>query len=101
MPTRNISCTYCGVKGEIEVFDLNEGIPLSKIFKYLGNNPFSGHMHYQCPACGIVLLVNPLDVLGDEAFSGVLEDTSSASQLLVKWILGFDQARMDEMTHSH
>jgi len=86
MPTRDICCMRCRLKGEIEVFDLNGATPLSKIFKHLGNNPFSGHMHYQCPACGIVLLVNPLDVLGDVAIKGVPAASFSKNKPLMQWI---------------
>jgi len=65
MPTREIACAYCGKLGKIDVWGLNEDIPSSEMFKYLGHNPFSGHMHFQCPACTIVSLVSPLSVLGN------------------------------------
>jgi hypothetical protein len=94
MPTRDICCMHCSLKGGIEVFDLNGDIPPSKIFKRLGNNPFSGHMHYQCPACGIVLLVNPLDVLGDVAVKGVPEASFSQNKPLMQWIF-----RAERMMH--
>jgi hypothetical protein len=65
MITREISCTYCGREGQIEVPGLPETIPESKLFKHLGHNPWSGDLHYQCPGCRIVLLVKPMDVLDE------------------------------------
>ncbi|MDQ5985928.1 MAG: hypothetical protein CSYNP_01646 [Syntrophus sp. SKADARSKE-3] len=70
MPTRFIHCNYCGQDGEIEICDLEAGVPESKIFKYFGHNPFSGHMHFRCPACEIILLVHPIAVLGEEPLEG-------------------------------
>jgi len=69
MPTRIIHCTFCGLSGEIEIRDLEAHDPQAEVFKHLGHNPFSGHMHFRCPACGIVLLVNPIDVLGEKPLS--------------------------------
>ncbi|MBI4632578.1 MAG: hypothetical protein HY742_01615 [Deltaproteobacteria bacterium] len=66
MPTRAIACTNCGIKGEIEVRGLSSGVSPAKMFRHLGHNPFSGHMHYQCPACEIVLLVDPMAILADD-----------------------------------
>jgi DNA-directed RNA polymerase subunit RPC12/RpoP len=85
MPTKDITCTYCGQSGEIEVSGLNRGTPLSKIFRHLGHNPFSGDMHYQCPACGIVLLVSPLDVLNDVVNQGLPEASFSVNKAPMKW----------------
>lgn len=89
MPTRDICCMQCGLNGEIEVFDLNGDTPRSRIFKHLGNDPFTGRMHYECPACGIVLKVNPLDVLRDTAINGVPEASISDSPLM-QWIFRAD-----------
>jgi len=63
MMTRTMICLRCGIEGEIEVQGMNSGKTSSLIFKHLGHNPFSGHLHYQCPACEIVLLVDPMTVL--------------------------------------
>lgn len=63
MRTKTIICQRCGIEGEIEVPGLNSDIPTSRIFRHLGHNPFSGHLHYQCPACEIVLLVDPMTIL--------------------------------------
>ena len=56
-------CIYCGFKGVLEMPGASDGLPVSRIFKYLGDNPYSGHMHYQCPSCEIVMLVDPADFL--------------------------------------
>ncbi|HLA28654.1 MAG TPA: hypothetical protein VJZ49_12250 [Syntrophales bacterium] len=63
MMTRTMICLRCGIEGEIEVQGMNSGKTSSLIFKHLGHNPFSGHLHYQCPACEVVLLVDPMTVL--------------------------------------
>lgn len=67
MPTRAIVCLNCGSKGEIEVRGVNDTVSPARIFRHRGHNPFSGHMHFQCPACKIVLLVDPMAVLADDA----------------------------------
>lgn len=63
MMTKTIVCQHCGIKGEIELPGMNGDTPSSPIFRHLGHNPFSGHLHYQCPVCEIVLLVDPLTVI--------------------------------------
>jgi hypothetical protein len=65
MVTREISCTYCGREGLMEVPGLQETIPESQLFRQPGYNPWSGDLHYQCPGCRIVLLVKPMDVLDE------------------------------------
>lgn len=65
MMTRTIVCQRCGIEGEIEVPGLNGDTPSSPIFTHVGHNPYSGHLHYQCPVCEIVLLVDPMAVLED------------------------------------
>ncbi len=72
MMTRTIICHSCGIEGEIEIQGINNDVEPSRIFRYLGHNPFSGHIHYQCPACGMVLLVNPMTLLQ----SGKISDFS-------------------------
>jgi len=64
MPAKEIVCAYCGTCGEIDVWGMNTGLSSSVMFQYLGHNPFSGHMHFQCPVCEIVSLVSPLSILG-------------------------------------
>lgn len=58
-----IICRRCGIEGQIEVPGLNRDAPLSSVFKHMGHNPYSGDLHYQCPACGIVLPVDPVTIL--------------------------------------
>src|SRR3990172_10431227 len=69
MLTRAIACLNCGHEGEIEVDGLANDVEPSRIFRHCGHNPFSGHMHYQCPACEIILLVDPMSVLGRDTIA--------------------------------
>jgi hypothetical protein len=52
-----ITCIYCGVEGMLNVHGLGNDESL-KVFKRVGRNHVSGHLHYQCPVCKIVLLVD-------------------------------------------
>jgi hypothetical protein len=63
--TRTMICQRCGIEGEIEMQGINSDNPAVRLFRHLGHNPFSGRMHYQCPACKIVLFVDPMTVLED------------------------------------
>ncbi|MBN1546025.1 MAG: hypothetical protein JW902_05125 [Syntrophaceae bacterium] len=65
MPTRDLVCAYCGKVGEIDLGEKKADFSSSLKFKYLGRNPVSGHMHVQCPACGIVTLVSPPAIPGN------------------------------------
>ena len=69
MVSNDIQCAYCGLKGKIEGYVSSEGGGVS-IFKQCGYNPFSGHLHYQCPSCSIVQLVLPMDILEGRALNG-------------------------------
>ncbi len=71
MLSGDIQCAYCGSKGKVEGFEHQSEERNVKIFKHRGNNPFSGHLHYQCPSCSIVLLVLPMDVLDGKSLTGV------------------------------
>jgi len=53
-----ITCINCGVEGVLKVHGLDENAS-PKVFKRVGRNHVSGHLHYQCPVCKIVLLVAP------------------------------------------
>jgi hypothetical protein len=68
--TRDITCLYCGKKGLMGIHNEDEGDTDGRLFRYLGHNPFSADMHYQCPACGIVLLVDPMLALGEKPIEG-------------------------------
>ncbi|MEN6488095.1 MAG: hypothetical protein ABFD66_04315 [Smithella sp.] len=54
-----ITCIYCGVEGVLNVHGLDNDESL-KVFKRVGRNHVSGHLHYQCPVCKIILLVDPV-----------------------------------------
>lgn len=63
-----IKCIHCSYVGVLEyqgmTFDGKTGdMPISPSFKYKGNNPFSGNLHYKCPWCEKIVLVDPIDVL--------------------------------------
>jgi len=62
--TRDIICMHCGHKGMMDIHDDKDDGADGRLFIHLGHNIFSGDLHYQCPACGIVLLVEPMLALG-------------------------------------
>lgn len=69
MTTKRMTCLHCGFEGEMEVQGLDSDVSALMVFRYLGDNPVSGHMHYQCPACDIVHLVDPTSVFDGQEFS--------------------------------
>ena len=70
MLSSDIQCAYCGLKGKIEGSTPATDDREMNIFKHLGHNPFSGHLHYQCPSCSIVQLVLPMDILEGKVLNG-------------------------------
>jgi hypothetical protein len=66
MIARSIICFKCGLVGKIEVLGINDPVPLSQMFKYLGHNPGSGYMRFQCPSCDTIHLVDPTVLLGND-----------------------------------
>ena len=52
-----ITCINCGSEGVMNVSGPHDNSP--KRFKRIGRNHVSGHLHYQCPVCKMVLLVEP------------------------------------------
>jgi len=70
MSTRDIACLSCGFTGILDVHSERDDVPKDRLFQHLGHNPYSGDLHYQCPACGIVLLVDPMEVLGEKSLKG-------------------------------
>ena len=71
MPTRNITCLNCGCAGMLDVHHhANDVVPNNQLFKHVGHNPYSCDLHYQCPACKIVLLVDPIAALGKIPLEG-------------------------------
>jgi hypothetical protein len=69
--SKEIQCTFCGLRGEIERPGTEDKQRGRKVFRHLGHNPFSGHLHYQCPSCSIVLLVLPMDILEGRSLQGI------------------------------
>ncbi len=59
-----ITCINCGVEGVLKVHGLQDSDAL-RVFRRLGRNHVSGHLHYQCPSCKMVLLVDPVLVRED------------------------------------
>ena len=73
-----IKCINCNFVGTLEnqgiTFDGKTGdIPISRSFKHMGNNPFSGNLRYQCSRCETIILVDPMDVLGAVG-AGIITD---------------------------
>lgn len=79
--TRDITCLHCGRNGLMDIHNACENVAEGRLFRHLGHNPFSGDLHYQCPACGIVLLVDPTLALGEKPIKGMpspLKDKDTA-----------------------
>lgn len=79
MAPREIQCINCGFEGELGAANYifhsrNE----RKIFRHVGHNPYSGHLHYQCPNCKMVLLVPPMDILEEKSLIGTPKHPESA-----------------------
>ena len=70
MPTREIVCLNCGFAGKLDIHHQKDATMKDCLFKHLGHNPYSGDLHYRCPACQIVLLVNPTAALGENCLEG-------------------------------
>jgi hypothetical protein len=70
MPTREIVCLNCGFAGKLDIHHEKDATMKDGLFKHLGHNPYSGDLHYRCPACEIVLLVDPMAALGEEFLKG-------------------------------
>ena len=70
MPTRDILCLNCGFAGMLDIHQKKDATLKDGLFIHLGHNPYSGDLHYRCPACQIVLLVDPMAALGDNCLEG-------------------------------
>lgn len=70
MPTRDIACMNCGQVGMLDVHYVNDVVPKDRLFKHFGHDPYSGDLYYQCPACEIMLLVDPTAALGVKSLKG-------------------------------
>ena len=69
--TRDITCLHCGKSGLMDIHNEGEDVADNRLFRHLGHDPFTGDLHYQCPACGIVLLVDPMLALGEKPVKGM------------------------------
>lgn len=65
-------CMPCGYQGSIDTQCASIGNSRSETFRYLGHNPFSGEMHYQCPECKSCLNVDPADIFKMDPARGLL-----------------------------
>jgi hypothetical protein len=92
MPTRDITCMNCGHVGMLDVHYANEIVPKDRLFKHLGHNPYSGDLHYQCPACEIVLLVDPIAALGKISLKGF---PKRRAELLTRQKRGYRSGQQD------
>ncbi len=79
MPTRNIACLNCGCAGMLDARYENDVAQGDRTFKHLGHNPYSGDLHYQCPACKVILLVDPMAALGEKSLKGYPEGLANLS----------------------
>jgi hypothetical protein len=61
-----IHCNYIGIlEKQASFFDDKAcDMPISRVFKHKGHNPFTGNLHYECSQCKTTILVDPMDVLG-------------------------------------
>jgi hypothetical protein len=89
-----IKCIHCDCAGIIEdqgtTFNgQTNDMRASRIFKHEGHNPFSGYLHYQCPECQTIILIDPMDVLGESFVTDVRSKPKSKgffrSPLLNRW----------------
>jgi hypothetical protein len=54
----------------LDIHYVNDIVPKDRLFQHLGHDPYSGDLHYQCPACETILLVDPTAVLGVKSLKG-------------------------------
>lgn len=94
--TRDITCLYCGHKGLMDIHDEGDDVAYGCLFLHLGHNPSSGDLHYRCPACGIVLLVDPMLALGEKPIRGVPQQQTVKKKAWVEGVLnGFINGFLD------
>jgi len=75
MAALNIICMACGCRGSSGSTGTQEvSMDGSKeaCFKYLGNDPFTGTIHYQCSECKSYLNVDPMHILKIDPARGQL-----------------------------
>ena len=71
MPTRDIVCLNCGFTGLLDIHCDNDITLKHRLFSHLGHDPYSGALHYRCPGCDVILLVDPTAALGEEYLEGL------------------------------
>jgi hypothetical protein len=69
--TRDIICLHCGHNGVMDIHDENDVAAKDRLFLHLGHNHSSGDIHYQCPACRLILLVDPMLALEKKVIRGM------------------------------
>lgn len=75
----DIHCIHCDFRGIMDIPGAQLHVPVSMLFRRLGRNPYSGHLHYQCPACEIVHLINP-EMVPDKKFVQALINGKQAGK---------------------
>jgi hypothetical protein len=71
MTAKEIHCTCCGLKGEIEYSCQDLNAVRVKMFKHKGHDPFTGQIYYHCPGCSTILQVDPMDILNNRILKGI------------------------------
>ena len=72
MLASQIICMACGYQGSFGTQEISMEGSNQACFKYLGNDPFTGAMHYQCSECKSYLDVDPVHILRIDPARGQL-----------------------------
>lgn len=70
MISNRIRCLSCGHEGSREILGIGPIESKEFIFREKGHNPYTGDLYFLCPQCGIIVSVNPTDVLGKDTANG-------------------------------
>jgi hypothetical protein len=70
MTAHFIICEACGCKGSDGNLSVNSRTS-APVFRHLGHDPYTGDMHYSCVYCGVVLAVDPMEMLFSSCVKGV------------------------------
>ncbi|PKN76978.1 MAG: hypothetical protein CVU52_02410, partial [Deltaproteobacteria bacterium HGW-Deltaproteobacteria-10] len=69
MPVHFINCEACGCKGKAgNMFIRDKSAEV--VFTHLGHDVYTGNMHYRCPCCAALLLVDPMEMLSSTSVRG-------------------------------
>ena len=85
MLASQIICMACGYQGSFDTQEVAMECSDQDCFKYLGNDPYTGAMHYQCSECKSYLDIDPMHILRIDPTRGQLslgqpvKNTNSAS----------------------